>query len=281
MNPAVPTSTTRTAALPWPVLQAPVRWRHVDLISDLHLQCSEPATFMAWKNYMLTTRADAVFILGDLFEVWIGDDAVTPNASACFESSCAQVLYAASQRLNLFFLHGNRDFLLGPAFAQACGMTLLVDPTALDFAGQRWLLSHGDALCLADADYQPFRTLVRSGSWQRDFLAKPLAERQTLARAIRTQSENRKRSGTPYADVDSDAACSWLQAAQADILIHGHTHQPGEHDLSLGGVHMRRLVLSDWDGAASPPRAQVLRLSRCTTTDSGYTVQRLPAANAD
>lgn len=278
MSPAVPPNTAQIAATTWPVLLAPASWRQLDFISDLHLQSSEPATFEAWQNYMQTTQADAIFILGDLFEVWIGDDAVTPDAAACFETRCAQVLQASSQRLNLFFIHGNRDFLLGPTFAKTCGMTLLGDPTALDFAGQRWLLSHGDALCLADTDYQPFRSLVRSASWQQDFLAKPLAERQTLARALRSQSETRKRSGAPYADVDSHAACHWLQAAQASTLIHGHTHQPADHELSCQGLTKRRLVLSDWDGAAMPPRAQVLRLSRSNT--AGYTLQRLAAAYA-
>jgi UDP-2,3-diacylglucosamine hydrolase len=278
MSPAVPSSKAHIAAQHRPVLQAPAAWQLVDFISDLHLQSCEPATFKAWENYMQTTRADAVFILGDLFEVWIGDDAVAPEATACFETRCAQVLQAAAQRLNLFFIHGNRDFLLGPAFAKTCGMTLLTDPTALDFAGQRWLLSHGDALCLADTDYQPFRSLVRSNDWQQDFLAKPLPERQTLARALRSQSETRKRSGASYADVDSEAACNWLQAAQSSTLIHGHTHQPADHELSCHGLHMRRLVLSDWDASAVPPRAQVLRLSRCNT--AGYTLQRLAAEHA-
>jgi UDP-2,3-diacylglucosamine hydrolase len=219
-----------------------------------------------------------VFILGDLFEVWVGDDAVTPDPAACFEARCAQVLHAASQRLALFFLHGNRDFLLGPAFAQACGMTLLDDPTPLDFAGQRWLLSHGDALCLDDTDYQLFRTQVRSAPWQQAFLAKPLAERQAMAQAIRTQSENRKRSGMPYADVDSAAACDWLATAQASTLIHGHTHRPADHALPSGSTQARRrLVLSDWDAMATPVRAEVLRLS---LSDTGCTLQRLPAAQA-
>lgn len=277
MSPAVPPSTAHPVALPWPVLQAPAGWRHIDFISDLHLHSAEPATFQAWQRYMQTTRADAVFILGDLFEVWVGDDAVTPDPATCFEARCAQVLQTASQRLALFFLHGNRDFLLGPAFAQACGMTLLHDPAVLDFAGQRWLLSHGDALCLADTDYQPFRTLVRSVPWQQAFLAKPLAERQAVARALRTQSETRKRSGARYADVDTGAACGWLQTAQASILIHGHTHQPAEHQLSQGEPPMCRLVLSDWDAAATPPRAEVLRLSRNNT---GCTRHRLPAEHA-
>ena len=279
MSPAVPPSKAQPVAPPWPVWQAPAHWRQLDFIADLHLQSGEPATFKVWQDYLQTTRADAVFILGDLFEVWVGDDAVTPDPAACFEARCAQVLHAASQRLALFFLHGNRDFLLGPAFAQACGMTLLDDPTPLDFAGQRWLLSHGDALCLADTDYQPFRAQVRSAPWQQAFLAKPLAERLAYARALRTQSENRKRSGMPYADVDSAAACDWLATAQASTLIHGHTHRPADHALPSGSTQARRrLVLSDWDATATPARAEVLRLS---LSDTGCTLQRLSVAQAD
>ncbi|MEO8119315.1 MAG: UDP-2,3-diacylglucosamine diphosphatase [Rhodoferax sp.] len=262
MNPAVPRITAPTTASPWPVLQAPSSWRHVDFISDLHLQASEAATVRAWREYMQSTRADAVFILGDLFEVWVGDDVIDaapgPDHASGFEADCAQVLKAASRRLAIFFMHGNRDFLLGPAFAKTSGMTLLDDPTVLDFAGQRWLLSHGDALCLADTDYLQFRSKVRSAPWQQEFLAKPLAERQAIARELRAQSETRKRNTVVYADVDTEASCDWLQTAHANTLIHGHTHKPADHDLVDG---LRRVVLSDWDAAATPPRAEVLRLS--------------------
>ncbi|MDD2926276.1 UDP-2,3-diacylglucosamine diphosphatase, partial [Rhodoferax sp.] len=178
-----------------------------------------------------------------------------------FEARCQQWLADAGQRLNLYFMHGNRDFLLGPTFAQACGMTLLADPTVLAFDAQRWLLSHGDALCLDDTDYQQFRAQVRNPAWCRDFLAKPLAERQAIARAIREQSEARKTSGAVDADVDPAAALQWLEAAQADTLIHGHTHHPADHVLVTGtGRSHRRLVLSDWDAQASPPRLEVLQL---------------------
>ncbi|MES2879375.1 MAG: UDP-2,3-diacylglucosamine diphosphatase [Pseudomonadota bacterium] len=272
MNPAVPPLTARTVVPPWGVLQAPTHWQMLDFISDLHLQASEPATFSAWQNFMQTTRADAVFILGDLFEVWVGDDVLdsdtdSPALALGFEAQCAQVIKAASRRLSVYFINGNRDFLLGPSFAQVCGMTLLDDPTVLDFAGQRWLLSHGDALCLDDTDYLQFRAQVRSLSWQQAFLAKPLIERQAIARALRTQSETHKRSGATYADVDAQAACDWLRAAQASTLIHGHTHRPADHDLpcslaSDSTKNLRRIVLSDWDATATPARGEVLRLSR-------------------
>lgn len=278
-----PRLTAQSSVPPWGEIQAPDHWRCVDFISDLHLQASEPVTFDAWRTYMQSTRADAMFILGDLFEVWVGDDIVAASAdeldpSVSFENQCAQVLQSAADRLDIFFMHGNRDFLLGPAFAGNCRMTLLEDPTRLDFGGHRWLLSHGDALCLADTDYMQFRAQVRSAQWQQDFLGKPLTERRTIALGLRQQSETRKRSGTVYADLDPQASCEWLQAAQAQTLIHGHTHKPGQHDLGNG---QSRIVLSDWDAAAIPPRAEVVRLTRQPThTVREAMVQRMPATQA-
>ena len=236
-------------------LYSPPHWRVVDFISDLHLQASEPATFEAWAHYMAHTPADAVFILGDLFEVWVGDDAALEPTS--FEARCAAVLRSTAQTRAVYFVHGNRDFLVGPDFLQACQVTGLDDPCTLVFASQRWLLSHGDALCLDDVDYLQFRAQVRSPAWQQAFLAQPLEQHRAVARHIRTQSENRKHAGTVYADVDTTAARQWLQAAQATTLVHGHTHRPARHDLGDG---LQRVVLSDWDLAATPPRADVLRL---------------------
>jgi len=145
-------------------LQAAPSWRTVDFISDLHLNVEEPATFAAWQAYLQNTPADAVFILGDLFEVWVGDDAVSADfclhPETSFENRCASALSQASSRLALFFMHGNRDFLVGPSLMALCNATLLDDPTVLTFAGQRWLLSHGDALCLNDTDYLQALTLI-------------------------------------------------------------------------------------------------------------------------
>ncbi|WP_447775759.1 UDP-2,3-diacylglucosamine diphosphatase [Variovorax boronicumulans] len=237
-------------------LVAPPAWRTVDLISDLHLQASELATFEAWQGYLQTTPADALVILGDLFEVWVGDDAADQPG---FEAQCVELLQRTAQRMPVFFMHGNRDFLVGKAFAAQCGVTLLDDPTVLVLHGERWLLSHGDALCLEDTEYLQFRAQVRTPEWQAAFLARPLEERRALARAIRTQSEDRKRDpSTLWADVDANAAREWLQRARASALIHGHTHRPAVHDLGHG---LRRIVLSDWDVAAHPPRAQLLCLS--------------------
>lgn len=253
-----------------PVLQAQAAWRTVDFISDLHLSAEQPATYSAWQSYLAGTPADAVLMLGDVFEVWVGDDMLADPASnnASFEEQCAAVIAAAGKRLALFFMHGNRDFLVGQQLMARCHMRLLDDPTLFEFGARRWLLSHGDALCLDDVDYLQFRAQVRSPEWQAAFLAKPLAERQAIARALRAQSEARKKTDVVYADVDAAAAIDWLKAADASTLLHGHTHRPGQHVL---GHSLQRLVLSDWDVQAQPPRAEVLRLS----LDSGAFI-RIP-----
>lgn len=238
------------------LLKAPSEWRVIDFISDLHLQASEPETYRTWRDTMQRSRADALFILGDLFEVWVGDDAAAEPDS--FEHECADVLKQVAAMRPVFFMQGNRDFLVGRALMRQCGATLLADPTVLDFGGERWLLSHGDQLCLADTEYLKFRAVVHSAEWQRDFLAKPLQERRAIARDLRQQSEALKTSAREYADVDTEAAVALLHANQATCLIHGHTHKPGDHSL---GPDLQRIVLSDWDVSAQPPRAQVLSLS--------------------
>lgn len=258
-------------------LIAPSRWTCVDFISDIHLQASDALTFQAWSDYLQHTAADAVFILGDLFEVWVGDDVLSAQTS--FEQQCADVLRAAGDRVDLYFLRGNRDFLMGPALMAACGGTLLDEPCVLSFADARWLLVHGDAQCLDDTDYMQFRKMVRSPDWQRDFLSKPLAERIALARGIRAQSEARKQDDRVYADVDFEAANQLLNDAHARYMIHGHTHRPAKHDLGAG---RQRLVLSDWDCSAKPPRAEVLRLRATNAPEAGarFTIERVPPTMA-
>ena len=242
-----------------PELIAAPNWRAIDFISDLHLQASEPATFAVWRDYMQTTEAGALFILGDLFEVWVGDDAQQPGS---FENECAQTIRRTAGRLPVFFMHGNRDFLAGVGLMKACNAQLLADPTVLSFGHERYVLSHGDALCIKDTDYLAFRSMVRSASWQQTFLTKPLVERQVIARSLRQQSDMKKSLGADYADVDAQAACSLLAQANAATLIHGHTHKPAVHNLGSSlGKSLQRVVLSDWDALAVPPRAEVLRLS--------------------
>jgi UDP-2,3-diacylglucosamine hydrolase len=180
------------------------------------------------------------------------------------------VLRACGQRLALFFMHGNRDFLLGPQFLAHCQGRLLDDPCVLTVGGQRWLLAHGDALCLEDHSYLEFRAQVRSEPWQQAFLGKPLAQRQDIARQLRAQSQQQQAQrwerGEGYAEVDAQAARQALQDAQAHTLIHGHTHRPARHELGDG---LAREVLSDWDAQ----RAQVLRMT--VTAQGDCVLQRL------
>lgn len=259
-------------------LIAPSRWACVDFISDIHLQASDALTFQSWRDYLLHTTADAVFILGDLFEVWVGDD-ILLSPEGGFEQQCADVLRAASGRLDVYILHGNRDFLMGAALMAASGCTLLEEPSVLSFAGQRWLLVHGDAQCLDDSEYMAFRAQVRAPNWQCDFLARPLVERIALARGIRAHSEARKSTEKVYADVDYQAANDLLDVANVQHLVHGHTHRPAKHGL-MGG--RERLVLSDWDLCAQPPRAEVLRLRLDSTqkTTERFTLERIPPSMA-
>ncbi len=246
-------------------LAAPAAWRTVDFISDLHLEPAQPSTVQALRQYLHSTPADAVFLLGDLFEVWVGDDAIDELGS--FEGACCALLAQAAHARPLYFMHGNRDFLVGEGFTRHTGIPVLADPTVLTFAGRRWLLSHGDALCLNDLEYQRFRILARNPQWQAQLLARPLHERRAQGRSARSESEARKQAGAAvYADVDSPAAIEWLRAAGAQALIHGHTHLPADHVLAPG---LARHVLTDWDLDAHPPRAGVLRL-----TAEG--LQRLP-----
>ena len=238
-----------------PLLQADPAWRCIDLLSDVHLQADRPRTFEAWRKHLLGTQADAVLMLGDLFEVWVGDDARHTG----FEADCAAVLQQASQRRVLAFMPGNRDFLVGDHLLQETGVLRLADPTLLQAWGQRWLLSHGDALCLADTAYQDFRQQVRSSAWQQPFLQQPLATRQHQARQMRDASAAHQATqpAGQFFDVDGTAAAHALQQAGAAVLVHGHTHRPGSHALTGG---RSREVLGDWEFDALPQRAACLRL---------------------
>ena len=244
-----------------PPLCVPLSWQRIDFISDLHLDASELDTYEAWVQYMATTPANALFILGDLFEVWVGDDNTDP-----FALQCQTVLKTAAKRMAVYLMCGNRDFLLGPDFFKTTGIHRLNDPTVLEVQPDtRFLLSHGDSLCLDDHDYLAFRAEVRRPEWQQHFLAKPLAEREAFARELRRQSEARKKTQTDYADVDTAAALDWLTQANAEVLIHGHTHKPAEHDL---GANKTRWVLSDWHANATPARLEVVTWLRDKAQDT-------------
>lgn len=248
-------------------VQALPHWQRVDLISDVHLQASEPATAQAWEHYLSHCTADALFILGDLFEVWVGDDMLsTPTSSLplpgqTFAQRCAQALRQLTRSTPVYLMHGNRDFLLGPGFTQHTGCTLVNDPCTFDFGPTRYLLTHGDAWCLDDTAYQTFRAKARTTAWQEAFLAQPLHARLAMAEHMRQESKDYKADviaqGAHFADVDETTALRALEATGSQVLIHGHTHQPATHKL---GQHAQRVVLSDWEADASPVRLQVLSL---------------------
>jgi UDP-2,3-diacylglucosamine hydrolase len=235
---------------------APAHWQVIECLSDVHLQADAPRTFDAWRMQMLGGDADALFILGDLFEAWVGDDARDGE----FEQACVDVLHEAGVRRTVAVMHGNRDFLLGESMLAHCGARALPDATVLHAFGRRTVLSHGDALCLEDTDYMRFRAMVRDPVWQAGFLKRPLDERRALAREMRDAStaHQAQRSPALWADVDAAAALQLLDAAGSNTLVHGHTHRPGRVMLSTTAV---RHVLSDWDFDGTERRGNVLRLS--------------------
>ncbi len=247
-------------------IEAPAHWQTVDFLSDLHLDHPDSPTLTAFAQYLQHSPAQALVVLGDLFEVWVGDDAL--HISDGVEQRVAALLHQASLRMDVFILCGNRDFLMGPALMQACRAQALADPSVLQFAGQRYLLTHGDALCLGDTDYLAFRQLSRSAAWQQQFLSQPLSQRQALARQMRMQSQAhqaaaRAQGSTAWHDLDTPACLQSLHRARADTMIHGHTHHPATHLMAPGKT---RWVLSDWDLESNPPRGDVLRLRRADSS---------------
>lgn len=271
-------------------------WRSVEFIADLHLCAELPRTAEALLDHLRHSDADAIMLLGDIFEAWVGDDMALPldqpraPDDSDFERAFSAELAGVAATRWLGFMVGNRDFLVGPAWIDACHLHTLADPARFTLGDQQVLLSHGDRQCLADTDYQQFRSQVRSAAWQQAFLAKPLDERLAIARQMRQASRTRQATlhgqtahaatDGQYADVDHPAALAELQAAGAHTLVHGHTHRPGRHVLAqTDGQVWQRLVVSDWDlDHAAPPRAEVLRLDA-----RGYTRQpprRQPGAQA-
>jgi len=250
-------------------LTAPSTWQSIEFVSDLHLHEGLPRTFDAFSNYLAQTTADAVLILGDLFEAWVGDD----MRHQSFEAQCTDALARAGQRLHLGIMVGNRDFLLGADMLSACHAHHLADPTVLSAFGHKHLLTHGDAWCLNDTAYMALRQQIRAPAWTQPFLARPLAERLAVARDMRASSKAEQNQMLAMADVDASVAQDLMSAHQCESLIHGHTHRPESAIFTTDGKW--RHVLSDWDldgTHGTPNRAQVLRL-----TASGFARTHLAA----
>ena len=211
-------------------------------ISDLHLEPNSPIPLNYFKEFLASRvqQADALYILGDLFEVWLGDDQDEPTY---------QTIQTALHNVKcpIFIMHGNRDFLLGTDFAEKTDCKLIKDPHIIDLYGTPTLLMHGDTLCTQDKDYQAFRQQVRHPEWQKQFLAQPLAQRRILAEQVRAQSKAKtKNTAEDIMDVTPEAVISALETHRVNQLIHGHTHRPAQHKLTIKGQTAYRQVLGDW-----------------------------------
>jgi UDP-2,3-diacylglucosamine hydrolase len=234
-------------------------------ISDLHLDPELPdITSQALAFLDSETRdADALYILGDLFDAWVGDDDPEPEKRRVV----AALRRLTDTGLPCYFMHGNRDFLVGEGFAEASGCTLLADPTIVELHGTRVLLMHGDTLCTDDHEYQAFRKMVRNPDWQHTILARPLAERLALARQLRDTSAA-SMAGKPQEimDVNQDAVVAAMREHGIYTLLHGHTHRPAIHRFETDGRDAVRIVLGDWYTQGS-----VLSWSK-----DGYVLHSLP-----
>jgi len=216
-------------------------------VSDLHLEDSRPDITRAFFHLLdsLSGRFSELYLLGDIFEVWLGDD--TPAACA---AALADKLAGLSQSgIDVFLMHGNRDFLLGEDFTQRCGAKLIHEPFCLSVAGKKTVLLHGDVLCTRDTDYLAFRQMVRNPVWQHAVLAKPLDERIAIGRELRDKSQQSGQQKAEYImDVTEDAVTAMMEAYSAELMIHGHTHRPATHKVVLpkANANATRMVLGDW-----------------------------------
>jgi UDP-2,3-diacylglucosamine hydrolase len=214
-------------------------------ISDLHLAEDRPATTERFARFLAgaVPGADALYILGDLFEYWVGDDGLALE----FPARIAGLLRPAARAVPTFFMHGNRDFMVASRFCAETGLRLIPDPTVIDLYGERTLLMHGDTLCTGDHAYLAFRAQVRNPAWQAAALARPIEERIAIARDMRERSEGAKGGKIEtIMDVAPEAVEAAFASAGCRQLIHGHTHRPARHEHSAGGRPCVRWVLPDW-----------------------------------
>jgi UDP-2,3-diacylglucosamine hydrolase len=215
-------------------------------ISDLHLSAERPAITALFLEFLRgrARSAEALYILGDLFEYWIGDDVASQPEYRPLIDGLRELTAAG---VPVYVMHGNRDFLLGAGFEQATGCTLIPDPSEITLYGEKTLLMHGDSLCTDDVAYLKFRAMVRNPDWVKMFLGKTIAERVAIVRDYREISKAATATKKPeIMDVNPGAVESALRQHGVRHLIHGHTHRPAQHQLLLDGQNLRRTVLGDW-----------------------------------
>ena len=228
------------------LLAEPDSSRPTLFISDLHLTPERPRPVELFYRFLneVAPQAKALYILGDFFEAWVGDDDLALPFHAQIASALLQL---ANKGTPIFFMPGNRDFLAGPTLAAAAGWTSLPDPSVIELYGTPTLISHGDAYCTDDEAYQTFRRQVRDAAWQQAFLSQPIEARRAAAKAIRERSEQAKADKKPnIMDVSPQAIHAALTENDVTRLIHGHTHRPARHDVALDGNTAERWVLPDW-----------------------------------
>ncbi len=215
-------------------------------ISDLHLSVERPTIVELFLRFLRErcVRADALYILGDLFEYWIGDDAAEASGYLPVMEGLRKLTGTGTP---VYLMHGNRDFLLDGTFEQATGVRLLPDPSIIDLYGQPVLLMHGDTLCTDDVEYQTFRATVRNPTWIGRFVSKGLKERRTIVESLRETSKAATAAKKPeIMDANQEAIEAAMTAYRIRRLIHGHTHRPAQHEFQLGGETAYRTVLGDW-----------------------------------
>lgn len=218
----------------------------IHFISDLHLSAGQPALTKLFIHYLghKAHEADALFILGDLFEVWLGDDMVLSE----YQDAISAIKKLTYSGIPVYIMYGNRDFLMREQFEQLTGCQLINDPTIIDLYGTPTVLMHGDTLCTDDTDYQKFRTMVRNPQWQNELLNKTPDERLALAKEYREISKSATGNKTnEIMDVNQEQVISIMQKYNVSQLIHGHTHRPDTHHFSLEDKELTRIVLSDWN----------------------------------
>ena len=248
------------------------------LISDLHLDESRPDITRAFFKFLEgpAAGAEALYILGDFFEVWIGDDDDAPLV----EEVARHLKEYAAKGTRVFLMHGNRDFLMGEDFAHRCGATLLPDPSLVELAGQPVLLMHGDSLCTLDLEYMAFREQARNPQWQQALLAKPLQERRQIAAQIRAASKSmNSRKAEDIMDVTPEEVVRVMREHKVQTLIHGHTHRPDRHALDIDGEPAERIVLGDWGKLGWCIRADGNTSSDPTSKHKGLELIHWPTAD--
>lgn len=214
-------------------------------VSDLHLEAERPDIGHQFIEFLKTDamEADDLYILGDLFEAWVGDD--DPNSH--YAKIKMAIRKVVDKGIPVYFMHGNRDFMIGRQFANETGVEILKDPYPITMYGQKALLSHGDAMCTDDVQYQRVRVMTRDPDWQASMLAKPLKERLRIAEEARRQSLERTLNlSMNIMDVNQDEVKRVITKYGVDVLLHGHTHRPGVHTVDLGKRTAQRIVLGDW-----------------------------------